>query len=40
MTRALNASLSLLVNHDSEATRRGARVRTDGQLLFGLGATW
>ena len=40
MTRALNASLSLLVNHDSEATRRGARVRTDGQLLFGLGAAW
>lgn len=40
MTRALNASLSLLVNHDSEATRRGARVATDGQLLFGLGATW
>jgi hypothetical protein len=40
MTRALNASLSLLVNHDSEATRRGARVRTDGQVLFGLGASW
>jgi hypothetical protein len=40
MTRTLDASLSLLVNHDSEATRRGARVRTDGQLLFGLGATW
>ncbi len=40
MTRALDASLSLLVNHDSEATRRGARVRTDGQLLFGLGASW
>ncbi len=40
MTRALDASLSLLVNHDSEATRRGARVRTDGQLLFGLGAGW
>jgi hypothetical protein len=40
MTRSLNASLSLLVNHDSEATRRGARVATDGQVLFGLGAGW
>jgi hypothetical protein len=40
MTRTLDASLSLLVNHDSEATRRGARVRTDGQLLLGLGARW
>jgi hypothetical protein len=40
MTRALNASLSLLVNHDSEARGRGARVATDGQLLFGLGASW
>lgn len=40
LTRALNVSTSLLVNHDSEATSRGARVNTDGQLLLGVGATW
>ncbi|MDF1503972.1 DUF481 domain-containing protein [Roseisolibacter sp. H3M3-2] len=40
MTRALEASLSLLVNHDNQAPRRGARVATDGTVLFGLGARW
>jgi hypothetical protein len=40
VTSSINLTLTFLDNYDSEAVRRGARTYNDGQLLFGLGASW
>lgn len=40
LTRVVALTLSLLDSYDSEAVRRGARTYNDGQLLFGLMASW
>jgi len=40
MTTALGLQLSFLDNYDSEARDRGARSNNDGELLFGLTATF
>ena len=40
LTTSLAAQASLLDNYDSEARDRGARSNNDGELLFGLSATF
>ena len=39
-TNQLALTLSLMHNYDTEATGRGARTNTDGQMLVGATATW
>ena len=39
-TTQVALTVSLLHNYDSEATGRGARTNTDGQMLVGATATW
>lgn len=40
ITKRLGFSTSMVVNYDSEAMLRGARVNHDGQVLFGVTARW
>ncbi len=40
LSEILSATLSLVDDHDSEARSRGARSNSDGQLLFGLLASF
>jgi hypothetical protein len=40
ITRHLGFATSMVVNYDSEAILRGARVNHDGQVLFGVTARW
>jgi hypothetical protein len=40
MTTTLALQASFLDNYDSEARDRGARSNNDGELLFGLAATF
>jgi hypothetical protein len=40
VTTSLSLQLSFLDNYDSEARERGARSNNDGELLFGLAATF
>jgi hypothetical protein len=40
MTTSLALQASFLDNYDSEARDRGARSNNDGELLFGLSATF
>lgn len=40
LTKRVGINTSMVVNYDSEAILRGARVNHDGQVLFGVTARW